>query len=401
VVGGTDQRFLSTGDEAGTSPGDRAWRPDVEGLRAIAITLVLFVHFGVPRFDGGYVGVDVFFVVSGFVITGLLLRERTGTGRTSLVDFYARRCRRIIPAALLVILVMVAMTFVTSPQRFGTEAASEGRWAAAFAFNIRYFFPSWNPFPVFGNFWSLAVEEQFYIVFPALFLLVARMRRGPSLRVRLAIGLVAVIVASFTLSILQTQSDQGWAFVSPLTRAWELALGALIAVGTPWLLKFPEHLAAALTWVGMGLVLFSALVFTGLTSTAFGPLTNGFPGWRVAVPVIGAGMIIAGGTVVPRWGLESVIGTAPFRWLGKRSYSLYLWHWPLLVVFSQAAGSASFWKVKAPAFVLSVVLTVVTYQYYENPLRHRVLPSKQTVGLGLGASAATILVLTLVVVTTR
>ena len=86
VVGGTDQRFLSTGDEAGTSPGDRAWRPDVEGLRAIAITLVLFVHFGVPRFDGGYVGVDVFFVVSGFVITGLLLRERTGTGRTSLVD---------------------------------------------------------------------------------------------------------------------------------------------------------------------------------------------------------------------------------------------------------------------------------------------------------------------------
>jgi peptidoglycan/LPS O-acetylase OafA/YrhL len=138
-----------------------------------------------------------------------------------------------------------------------------------------------------------------------------------------------------------------------------------------------------------------------LTSTAFGPLTNGFPGWRVAVPVIGAGMIIAGGTVVPRWGLESVIGTAPFRWLGKRSYSLYLWHWPLLVVFSQAAGSASFWKVKAPAFVLSVVLTVVTYQYYENPLRHRVLPSKQTVGLGLGASAATILVLTLVVVTTR
>ncbi len=399
-IRGEDQRFLDTGDEAGTSPGDRAWRPDVEGLRAVAVTLVVFVHYGVPRFGGGYVGVDVFFVISGFVITGLLLRERSGTGRTSLMDFYARRSRRILPAALLVILVMVAATFAVSGPRFGAEAAGEGRWAAAFAFNFRYFFPSWNPFPVFGNFWSLAVEEQFYIVYPALFLLMARVRRGPSFRVRLAVGLVVVIVVSYTLSIVQTGTDQGWAFVSPVTRAWELALGALIAVATPWLSGIPKWVAAVATWAGMGLVLGSALLFTPLTSTAFGPLTNGFPGWRVAVPVIGAGMIVVGGTVVPRWGVESVIGTAPFRWLGRRSYSLYLWHWPLLVVFSQAAGSASFWSVKAPALVLSVVLTVVGYRYVENPLRHRVLPSKRTVGLGLGASVTTILLLTVVILAT-
>jgi peptidoglycan/LPS O-acetylase OafA/YrhL len=394
-----DERFLATGDEAGTSPGDRAWRPDVEGLRAIAVTLVVFVHYGVPRFAGGYVGVDVFFVISGYVITGLLLRERLGTGRTSLANFYARRSRRILPAALLVILVMVLATYLVSGIRFGNEVAGEGRWAAAFGFNFRYFFPSWNPLPILSNFWSLAVEEQFYIVFPVFFFLVAKIKRGSFFRAHLAIGLAAVIITSYTMSIMQSSADQGWAFVSPVTRAWELALGALISVGTPWLLGIPKLIAAALTWLGMGVILFSAVVYTELNAVAFGPLTNGYPGWRVAVPVVGAGMVIAGGTVTPRWGVEPVIGTMPFRWLGRRSYSLYLWHWPIFVVASQAAGSSSLWKVKVPALVISLVLTVVTYRFVEEPFRHWRLPSGRTVRLGLGASAATVLLLTIVIVT--
>ena len=400
-ISGENQRFLSTGEEAGTSPGDRAWRPDVEGLRAVAVALVICCHYGVPRLAGGYVGVDVFFVISGFVITGLLLRERKGTGRTSLVEFYARRVRRILPTALLVVLAIVLAEYLVSGSMFGIEAAHEGIWAAAFVYNFRYFFPSWNPLPVFDNFWSLAVEEQFYLVFPALFLVAAKLKRGPSFRVRLAIGLVAVIVFSYTMSIIQSRTDQGWAFVSPVTRAWELALGALIAVGTPWLLGMPRRLAAALTWLGLGAILFSALVYTETTPVLGGPMTNGYPGWRASVPVVGAAMVIVGGAVVPRWGVETVLGTAPLRWLGRRSYSLYLWHWPILLVLSQQADGAGLWRVKVPALTVSVALTAATYSLYENPLRHRMMASRRTLQLGLTASVVTILLLVLVIMATK
>ena len=389
-VSGDEQRFLDTGDEAGTSPGDRVWRPDVEGLRALAVALVVCFHYSLPGFSGGYVGVDVFFVISGFVITGLLLRERKATGKTSLIDFYARRCRRILPAALLVILASVLVTYVLIGTRNGNETASEGRWAAAFAFNFRYFFPSWEPLPTFANYWSLAVEEQFYIVFPTLFLFVTRMKKGPSLRTRLAIGLVCVIVASYSLSIVQTRTDQGWAYYSPLTRAWELALGALIAVATPWLLKTPKRLAALLTWVGMALILYSATAFPG-------PVVGAYPGSRVAAPVIGAAFIIAGGIVIPRWGVEPLIGAAPFRWLGKRSYSLYLWHWPVLIVASEVTSKLTLWGVRLPALTFSLVLTMVTYRFFENPIRHWKRPSKRTVQIGLSASVGMILLLTLLI----
>src|SRR5271169_3766253 len=131
-------RFLPLGDEAGTAPGDRPFRPDVEGLRAVAIALVVLYHAGFPGVTGGYVGVDVFFVISGFVITGLLLRERAGTDRTSILDFYARRCRRILPAATLVLLVTVVATYVLLGSVSGNNVADDGRWAAAFLANFHF-----------------------------------------------------------------------------------------------------------------------------------------------------------------------------------------------------------------------------------------------------------------------
>ena len=175
-------RFTPQGDEVGTAPGDRRWRPDVEGLRAVAVVVVVAYHYGIPGFSGGYVGVDVFFVISGFVITGLLVPEHESTGRTSLVDFYARRFRRILPAATLVILSTVLATYVFAGSVFGANAARNGIWAAAFIYNFRHFVSDWNFLPSLGNYWSLAVEEQFYFVYPALFLMAVggrvEVRRG-------------------------------------------------------------------------------------------------------------------------------------------------------------------------------------------------------------------------------
>jgi peptidoglycan/LPS O-acetylase OafA/YrhL len=133
-----DERFLATGDESGTAPGDRRFRPDVEGLRAVAVLLVVLYHAAVPGLTGGYVGVDVFFVISGFVITGLLLRERSRTNHTSILDFYARRCRRILPAATLVLLVAVFSSYVVLGVVSGNSTADDGRWAAVFLANFHF-----------------------------------------------------------------------------------------------------------------------------------------------------------------------------------------------------------------------------------------------------------------------
>ncbi len=235
------QRFLDSGEEAGTAPDDRRFRPDVEGLRAVAVLLVVLYHAGVPHLTGGYIGVDVFFVISGFVITGLLLRERKGTSHTSILDFYARRCRRILPAATLVILASVLFSYLVLGTVTGNNTADDGRWAAAFLSNFHfeslgtnYFLASRPPSPL-QNYWSLSVEEQFYVVYPTVFLFVAGARGRLSLRTRMAVVLGLVIVASYWLSITMTASTPTAAYFSPFTRAWELALGALVAVSTSWL----------------------------------------------------------------------------------------------------------------------------------------------------------------------
>src|ERR1700735_1446992 len=202
VIGGTaspDERLLTSGNEAGTPPGDRKFRPDVQGMRAVAICLVLVYHAGVPGFHGGYVGIEVFFVISGFVITGLLLREREGTGHTSLRSFYGRRARRIIPAATLVIIVTVIVSYHSLGPLVGHQTAVDGQWAAVFLANVHfeaihtnYLVAQAAPSPLL-NYWSLGVEEQFYIVYPTLFLLIGWGAREGLFRGRLPGVLVAVI----------------------------------------------------------------------------------------------------------------------------------------------------------------------------------------------------------------
>ena len=372
-------------DEAGTAPGDRRFRPDVEGLRAVAVLLVVLYHAELPGLSGGYVGVDVFFVISGFVITGLLLRERSATGRTSLLAFYGRRVRRILPAATVVIVVTVLATYAAVGVVTGDPTAIAARWTAVFLANIHFaatgtdYLSSTLPPSPLQNFWSLAVEEQFYLVYPALVLIVASWRTTVSLRVRLGIVLVPVIAGSILLSAVQTGSSPTWAYFSPLTRAWELALGALVAVATPTLLRIPRHLAGAMTWAGMAAIAVAAVTFSSTTA---------YPGTAVIVPVVGAALVVAGGTPVPGRGTEAVLRLGPFQWVGRLSYSLSLWHWPLLILAAEAAGRQALPFHRAVVWLLvSVAAAWLTFRLIEDPVRHaRALARRPWLTIGVGVA---------------
>ncbi len=362
----------------------------------MAVLLVVLFHSGVSSLSGGYIGVDVFFVISGFVITGVLLRERVTTGRTSILAFYGRRCRRIIPAATIVIIVTVFLSYVFLGMGAGGRTATDGRWGSVFLANFHFsatgtnYLSAQQPPSPLQNYWSLSVEEQFYVVYPTLFLLLAGIRTRLSLRVRLALGLVMVIGASLAFSVFDTQSNATSAYFSPFTRAWELGLGALVAVGTPWLKKVPLHIAATATWLGLGAVLVAAFTFTAQSA---------YPGSLVSIPVLGAALIIAGGVRAGHLGVEALLGLSPFRLLGKLSYSLYLWHWPILIIAAEYAGKTSLAVPQNLAWdLVALVASALTYSLVENPIRHAKVLLRirwASVGLGAGLIAVALGVITL------
>ncbi|HUJ67170.1 MAG TPA: acyltransferase [Acidimicrobiales bacterium] len=362
-----ESRFLDSGDEAGTAPGDRKFRPDVEGLRAVAIVLVVLFHAGVPGLTGGFVGVDVFFVLSGFVITGLLLREHAASGRTRLLAFYGRRARRILPAATLVIILTVLASYRWLGFLVGDDTARVARTASLFYANFHFisagtdYLGSQAPPSALQNYWSLSVEEQFYVVYPTLFILAALSWSRVAIRPKLTVLLVASIVVSFAWSIHQTATNSVAAFFSPFTRAWELALGALVAVASLQLAKLPRPVAATMTWAGLGGIVVAALAYTPATP---------YPGVAVALPVISTAVIVAGGMARPRAGAEVLMRATPFQWMGKLSYSLYLWHWPILIIAAQHVGHPLSVKDNLLWVLFALVLSVGSYFLVENPIRH-------------------------------
>jgi len=362
---------------------DRGFRPDIEGLRAVAVALVVLGHAGVPRLAGGYVGVDMFFVLSGFLITGQLLKEHASRGRTSLAGFYARRARRILPAASLVLIVTVAASQQWLGPLRSAAVAEDGRMAAIFAANLhfasegtQYLNVSAPPSPL-QHYWSLAVEEQFYLVWPLLFLVAASVFPRIPITRKLAGVLLAVIVISFAWSLVQTGSDPVWAFFSPLTRAWELAAGALLAVLAGWLRRLPGPAAVVLGWAGIALAVGAAVTFDDTTA---------FPGSAAALPVVGTAMVVASGSLFRRGGVESVLRLAPFQLMGRLSYSLYLWHWPLLIIPAQRSGEPLNPAETAGLVVAAFVLAAATHYLFENPVRYaRVLTRRPAPALALGA----------------
>jgi peptidoglycan/LPS O-acetylase OafA/YrhL len=390
-------RLLPSGDEAGSPPGDRAFRPDVEGLRAIAVLLVVLYHAGLSWLPGGYVGVDVFFVVSGYVITGVLLRERGSTGSTSLLGFYARRCRRILPAATLVLVVTVIAAHFVVAAATAQQTADDAKWAAVFLANFHFAAVGTNyltaqlpPSPL-QNLWTLSVEEQFYLVYPTIFLLIAAGRSRVSLRTKLLVALGAASFVSLCWSIVQTTTNPNAAYFSPFTRAWELALGAMVALAAPLFARIPAALAATASWVGVGAIVVAGLVFTSHTA---------YPGAYVMLPVFGAAMVIAGGTANPAFGVERLIGTGPFRQLGRLSYSLYLWHWPILILAAESQGRSTLsFSSNLGWLLVALLASIVTYWLVENPIRHsRWLRRRSAASVGMGAIliGATLLVASVV-----
>lgn len=340
-------------------------RLDVQGLRAVAVVLVMLYHSDLPV-PGGFTGVDVFFVISGFVITGLLTRELHATGRIRLTTFYGRRVQRILPAlALLLGVVMIGSVALQSPlgpqqDTAGAASAAASFWANFYLYQHTggYFDAPAEAHPLLHT-WSLSVEEQFYFLFPSLLLLC----RG---RGREITGLGVLLVASFVLGVTSTGS---WPFYASPARAWQFAVGALL-VYLP--VTAPKRaLATGLAVAAVALLVGSAL---GIRQDA------SFPGVIAWVPVLGAAFAILAGNVGPNpvsWALS----TRPMVWLGDLSYSLYLWHWPL-VVFAKLLFPKVEWAPVA-AVGLSIVPAWLSFRLLETRLRHARMPGRHVLALGL------------------
>lgn len=358
----------------------RTFRPDIEGFRALAIIMVVIHHAGFPVFGG----VDTSFVLSGFLVTSLLLREVARTGAVAFGAFYARRARRLLPVATLVIVATLLAAWVWLPSFKLKATGLDGLFAALSAINWRlaatstdYFADNATTSP-FQHFWSLAVEEQFYLVWPLLFLAVAWL--GAKLhRHIMAVGvtLAAVVGVSLYLSVTITRTAQPWAYFGFHTRAWELAVGALVAVGAHVFARMWQPLAALVSWAGL------AAIAVGSVMIAH---SREIPGSVMLWPVIGTAMFIIGGCAAPRFGAELLLGRIPVRAIGRTSYSWYLWHWPVLIIAPYALG---FQPNRYQSLALvggSLGLAVLTYRLVEVPMKQvRSLVERPRRGLAFGA----------------
>ena len=332
-------------------------RPELQGLRAIAVGLVVAYHLHPDALPGGFVGVDVFFVISGFLITGQLVAMAERPGGISLPAFWAGRIRRLLPAASVVLAVcLVAMLFVVPPAQWqrtvvevGASALYVQNWALA-AGAVDYLGGDDAPTLV-QHFWSLSVEEQFYLLWPLLLLAaVAVRRRGAK-----AVALSLVLVASLAYAIVRW--DDPASYFDTGTRAWEFAAGGLLALAPA--VRMPRPLAAVASWSGVVLIAIAAVALSGDTP---------FPGVAALLPVAGAVLFIAAGHG-PLWSAGGLAALPPMRFVGDISYSLYLWHWPIIVLAGWIVGDR-FGAAPTVAIVLIAVgLSALTKRFVEDPPR--------------------------------
>ena len=335
-----------------------AYRPDIDGLRAFAVLVVVGFHAFPAAFPGGFIGVDVFFVISGYLITSIVRADLAG-GRFSLAGFYNRRIRRIFPALLLVLgACLGAGWFLLLADEY-LELGKHVAAGAGFASNLVLlsesgYFDTASEKKILLHLWSLAIEEQFYLVWPILLLMLTRLRAMP-----IAIGVL--ILASLALSVHEVRSDRVLAFFSPAARAWELLLGGLLAIGEAAVggQRVRRRFAEAISVVGF------LLLALGL---ALIRRNSAFPGGWVVLPTLGAACVIAAGPGA--WLNRHFLAARPAMWIGKISYPLYLWHWPVLAfAYVLAAGLPSI-TMRWAAVGLAFVASWFTFRVVEQPVRH-------------------------------
>jgi peptidoglycan/LPS O-acetylase OafA/YrhL len=349
--------------------------PQIQALRALAAVLVVIYHAKVT--SGGYIGVDIFYVISGFLITGLLLRELDGTGSLALKAFYLRRVKRLLPASFFVLFVTAIIAWIVYPSTLRHGLGKD--IAAAGAYISNYLFALWqmdyqnlnSTPPVVIHYWSLAVEEQFYLFWP--FIILALYRYG-ALRA-VFFGVVAITAASCLLSLFLTPREPIWSFYSLPTRAWELGIGALLLF-IPKRIRFSSNYG----WAALGLILFGTLTFTDKTP---------FPGTAALVPVIGTAFAIASlnnwPSAMNRFGNLKVV-----QWLGEISYPLYLWHWPVLVIPSVAWGRSLVAHELLICVLLTALLADLTHRFIEDPIRYSKPHPRLIIKSGAAATAASL-----------
>lgn len=340
----------------------------------MAVLAVVLFHADVPGIGGGYVGVDVFFVISGFLITGLLWREASTAGTVRLRRFYGARARRLLPASATVGVVTAIASFLLLPPLQASSALGDGIASALYVGNywfilhgVDYLAPVMPPSP-FEHYWSLGVEEQFYLVWPAMIIVTAwfirRIRRrrhqaAQSQRPYLVV-LALVAVTSFMLSLAVTYVLPAVAFFSLPTRAWELAIGGLIALTVGHWRRLSALPAAIIGWGGLVLILLACAILSTTTL---------FPGVAAVLPVLGTALVIVAGCATPTTGCGRILALSPMQAIGRLSYSWYLWHWPVLLLVPLLFGHPLGLAARLALVLVSAGLAVLTLHLIENPLR--------------------------------
>ena len=371
---------------AGAPARRKGFRADVQALRALAVVLVVLYHAHVPGARAGYVGVDVFFVISGFLITTQLVGEATRTGRVAFARFYARRVRRLLPAALTVVVATLAVSWLHQPPPTVQQVAVHALFTTFYGINYRlaaegvdYQDASAPPSPL-QHYWSLGVEEQFYLLWPVLVVaaLWAARRWG---RATLPLVLIAVVTVSLALSVTMTASNPTSSYFALHTRAWELGAGALVALGARRLTTVPPRAAAPVAWAGFAAIAASAVLYSDATA---------FPGSAALLPVGGAVLVIAAGCGGPARSITRAFGGRAVQGVGTLSYGWYLWHWPVLLLYPlvlQRGGAR--WEVNLAACLGALLLAHLTHRFVERPTQASRWGTPAWLAAGAAMSGAT------------